>query len=88
LHGLNGFFGLPPRMTATQIALSFFGGIAFYVGRMSTGSLVICMVLHAAWDFGSLGIQATERTPRPIQLVLMACAYVGSVVAVWPIVFA
>lgn len=86
LHGLNGFFGQSPRMTATQIVLAFVAGSAFYVTRMSTGSLVLCMVLHAAWDFGIFGEQATGAAPRPVQAVLTLVAYAAGLVAIWPVV--
>ena len=50
--------------------LAFFAGSALYVTVMSTGSLLVAMVLHALWDFGTLGILATERQQKPLAGVL------------------
>ena len=33
---------------------------------MTTGSLIVAMVLHALWDFGTLGILATDRQQKPL----------------------
>ena len=44
------------------------------------------MLLHAAWDFGTLGLQATERGQKPaaglIGLLAFAVAIVSMVVIV------
>lgn len=88
LHALNGFFGQPWRFTAAQLVLSFLGGCAFYATRMTTGSLVVCMVLHALWDFGTLGTNATGSKPKPLQLVLVPLAYLAGVAAVWGVLTA
>ena len=39
---------------------------------MTTGSLVVAMVLHALWDFGLLGTGATGRAVRLAQAVAVA----------------
>ena len=44
------------------------------------------MVLHAAWDFATLGLSATGRTPTPAQLGLTVLTYVAALAAVWPVV--
>ena len=71
LHVLNGFFGLPAAGTAVQVVLAFLGGTAFFVTFMATGSLLVCALLHAAWDFGTLGRTATGRTAGGAQVVLL-----------------
>ena len=86
LHAINGFVGLPWPSVAGQLVLSFLGGVAFYVTLFATGSLVVGMVLHAAWDFATLGMAASGRTPKPAQLGLMLLTYVAAVAAVWPVV--
>lgn len=88
LHALNGFFGMPWRLTLVQLGLTFLGGSAFYVTRMTTGSLVVCMLLHALWDFATLGETATGAKPRPLQLGLTLLAYIVGVAAVWPVITA
>ena len=55
---------------------------------MTTGSLIVAMVLHALWDFGTLGILATDRQQRPVAGILalatflIAAGAVGFVLAV------
>lgn len=87
LHGINAVFGLTVRQTAAQIGLTFVAGTALYVGRMATGSLVICMVLHAGWDFAVLGNTATDRKPRLAQLLLTVSVYLAGLIALWPVIF-
>lgn len=70
LHAMNVLFGQPGRTTVLQLVLAFFAGSALYVTVMSTGSLLVAMVLHALWDFGTLGILATERQQKPLAGVL------------------
>jgi membrane protease YdiL (CAAX protease family) len=86
LHAINGFVGLPWDGVARQLGLSFIGGVAFYVTLMATGSLLVGMVLHAAWDFAVLGMAATGRTARPAQLVLVLLTYVAALAAAWPVI--
>ena len=66
-----------------QLGLTFVGGAAFYVTRMTTGSLVVAMLLHALWDFGLLGTSATGRTVRPAQAVAVGAMYLTGLVALW-----
>ncbi len=67
LHAVNALFGLPPQAMLVQLVMSFLGGTAFFVTLMTTGSLLTGVVLHALWDFATLGQQATGRTPgRPV----------------------
>jgi membrane protease YdiL (CAAX protease family) len=86
LHAINGFVGLSWSAVGLQLVLSFVGGVAFYVTLFSTGLLVVGMVLHAAWDFATLGLSATGRTPTPAQLGLTVLTYVAALAAVWPVV--
>jgi len=88
LHAINGFFGMPWGGVAAQLGLTLVAGTALYVGRMSTGSLVVCMVLHAAWDLATLGAAATGTKPRPFQLALVLLTYVAGIVAIWPVLSA
>lgn len=83
VHAMNAFFGQTVRQTLVQLGLSFVAGAAFYVTRMTTGSLVLCMVLHAVWDFGLLGTAATGRSVRPVQAAAVGATYVLGLVALW-----
>jgi hypothetical protein len=57
---MNALFGQSVRATAAQLASSFVAGTALYITLMTTGTLIVGMVLHALWDFGTLGILATD----------------------------
>ena len=55
-------------------------GAGFYAVRMSTGMLVVCMLLHALWDFATLGQTATARQQKPaVGLLGFATLLVGLV---------
>ena len=81
LHAMNVLFGQPARTTLVQLVMAFFAGSALYVTVMSTGSLLVAMVLHALWDFGTFGILATERQQKPLVGLLALAVLALSVVA-------
>jgi membrane protease YdiL (CAAX protease family) len=83
VHAMNGLYGQSWRQTGVQLALTFVAGAAFYVTRMTTGSLVVAMVLHAVWDFGLLGTRATGRELRPAQAAAVAAVYLSGIGSVW-----
>jgi membrane protease YdiL (CAAX protease family) len=84
LHGINAFFGQSLPTTVVQVVTATCAGAALYSVRMSTGSLVVCMLLHALWDFGTLGQAATGREQKPaIGLLGLATYVVGLVAAVF-----
>lgn len=83
VHAMNVLFGQSRLQTLTQLGLTFVAGAAFYVTRMTTGSLVVAMLVHALWDFGLLGTKATGREVRPAQLVAVAATYVAGLAAFW-----
>lgn len=51
IHGLNLITGQGLGDTAVQIGFAFVFGSVLYVVRRATGLLVVCMLLHAFWDF-------------------------------------
>jgi len=80
LHGINAFFGQSVRTTVVQLVMATVMGAAFYAVRMSTGTLVVCMLLHALWDFATLGQTATDRAQKPAAgLIAFATFGVGLV---------
>lgn len=83
VHAMNGLFGQSWKQTGAQLVLTLVAGAAFYVTRMTTGSLVVAMLLHAVWDFGLLGTRATGRELRPAQAVAVAAVYLTGIVSVW-----
>jgi uncharacterized protein len=83
LHGINAFFGQSMKTTITQIVMAFIAGTALYVTRLTTGTLLVGIVLHAMWDFGTLGITATERQQKPLAGLLALVLYVAALVSIW-----
>lgn len=68
------------------MALTFVAGSAFFVMRLSTGTLLVGIVLHAVWDFATLGAAATGRTPKPATLVAVGLCYLATLAAIVAIV--
>jgi membrane protease YdiL (CAAX protease family) len=81
LHGINALFGQSLRLTVTQVLMATVVGAALYSTRMSTGTLIACMLLHALWDFGTLGQSATGRAQRPVIGILALVTYAAGLVA-------
>jgi len=61
-------------------------GTVVYVTLMTTGTLIVAMVLHAMWDFGTLGILATDRQQRPVAGLLALASLAVGIVSVWFVV--
>ena len=51
IHALNAVFGQSLGDTVQQILIAFLAGSVLYVTRRVTGTLVVCMLLHAWIDF-------------------------------------
>ena len=68
-----------------QVGMAFVSGTALFVSLMATGSLLVCVLLHAFWDLGTLGTTATGRSPGPAQVVAAGVAEVAGVAALWPV---
>jgi membrane protease YdiL (CAAX protease family) len=86
LHAMNALFGQSMRTTVVQIVAAFAAGTALYVTLMSTGTLIAGMLLHAAWDFGTLGILATDSKQKPLAGVLSLATFVVALGSVWFVV--
>jgi membrane protease YdiL (CAAX protease family) len=53
LHGVNVILGQGAVATVRQVLFAFVIGSVFYAIRRISGTIVIPMVIHALWDFGS-----------------------------------
>jgi hypothetical protein len=53
LHGVNLVLGQGAVLTVRQVIFAFVLGSIFYAIRRISGTIVVVMVLHALWDFGS-----------------------------------
>lgn len=62
--------------------MAFAAGTAFYISLMTTGTLLVPMLLHALWDFGTLGMLATQRPQKPIAGILGLSTFALSLVTV------
>jgi hypothetical protein len=80
-HGVNLFFGQGLGPTALQVVLAIAFGSAMYVCRVS-GTLVLCMALHALWDFtgfvreGPEGVLTTTAIGGSVSTLLKVAAIV------------
>ena len=53
LHGVNLILGQGAMLTIRQFFFAFVLGSVFYAIRRISGTIVVVMVLHALWDFGT-----------------------------------
>ena len=83
LHGINAFFGQSAKVTITQMVMTLAAGTALYVIRLSTGTLITGILLHALWDFGTLGLTATKRPQKPIGGLLAFAMFGVALVGIW-----
>ena len=87
LHAMNALFGQSAKLTVTQTVMAFAAGTAFYISLMTTGTLLVPMLLHALWDFGTLGLLASDRPQKQIAgliglaMFVLSFASVGFVIA-------
>ncbi|WP_185022665.1 CPBP family intramembrane glutamic endopeptidase [Curtobacterium sp. PhB115] len=59
LHLLNALAGAGIGPTLIQVVFAASFGSTLYLARRLTGSLLVPVLLHAFWDFGSIGYSAT-----------------------------
>ena len=70
IHALNAFFGQSIGSTIQQIVFAFLAGSVFYITRRVSGTLILCMVLHAWVDFTTLGFgEAAADAESPFTLL-------------------
>ncbi len=62
LHGVNLVLGQGAVPTIRQFLFAFVLGSVFYAIRRITGTIVVIMVLHALWDFGTFTHVAGKAT--------------------------
>lgn len=62
LHGVNLVLGQGAVPTIRQFFFAFILGSVFYAIRRISGTIVVVMVLHALWDFGSFSHVAGKAT--------------------------
>ena len=87
IHALNAVFGQSLGSTVQQILLAFLAGSVLYVIRRVSGTLALCMLLHAWIDFTTLAFSdATIDAESPfaalagLQWLAFLLALIGVVV--------
>jgi membrane protease YdiL (CAAX protease family) len=77
LHGVNVVLGQGAGPTVRQVIFAFVIGSVFYSIRRISGTLIIPMVIHALWDFGSFSHVAGKATGVATGNVDLAAAGMG-----------
>ena len=65
LHLLNALAGAALGSTLVQVLFAASFGSTLYLARRLTGNLLLPVLLHASWDFGSIGVSATTDVHDP-----------------------
>lgn len=63
LHLLNVLAGAALGTTVLQVVFAMSFGSTLYLARRFSRTLVVPVLLHGLWDFGSIGVQATGLDP-------------------------
>lgn len=81
LHATNAFFGIG-AMALIQVALAFCVGTGLYLLRRFSGTLLLPMLVHAAWDFSTLTSGLDGVPSGALSFAMMAATYLLSLVFV------
>ena len=71
LHLLNALAGASLGATLVQVVFAASFGSTLYVAPRLTGNLLLPVLLHAFWDFGSIALSATTDVRDPSKLALV-----------------
>ena len=71
LHLLNALAGAGLGATLVQVVFAASFGSTLYVARRLTGNLLLPVLLHAFWDFGSIALSATSDVHDLSKLALV-----------------
>lgn len=88
IHAVNLAFGQSLGSTVQQIALAFLAGSVFYVTRRVSGTLVLCMLLHAWIDFTTFAFAdaaAAAESPATILGLAQFAAFVLALAGVYAV---
>lgn len=66
LHLLNALAGADLGTTLLQVLFAASFGSVLYVARRMSRTIVVPVLMHALWDFGSIGVQATGFDPESL----------------------
>ena len=82
LHATNAFFGVGP-LALVQVVLAFCVGSGLYLLRRLGGTLLLPMLVHAAWDFSTLASGLDADPPGAVAFAFMASTWVLSLLLVF-----
>lgn len=73
VHALNVFFGQSIGSTFQQIVIAFVAGSVLYITRRLSGTLIVCIVLHAWIDFTTFAFSdAATKAESPFGILGVA----------------
>ena len=81
IHALNAFFGQSIGSTIQQIVFAFLAGSVFYMTRRVSGTLILCMLLHAWIDFTTLGFSTAAADAKSPFTILGFAQYAAFLLA-------
>jgi len=81
MHATNAFFGIG-AIALVQVLLAFCVGSGFYLLRRLSGSLLLPMLVHAAWDFSVFAYEAAPAHAAPERMLFIVACYVMSLLLV------
>ena len=82
MHLPNGFFGAGFVASSAQVGFAFLAGSGFYLIRRISGTLLIPMIIHGAWDFASLTHLVSGGSASVLKYPFQIGTYLLSIVLV------
>ena len=82
IHAVNVFFGQAIGTTVQQIVFAFLAGTVFYMTRRVSGTLIVCMLLHAWIDFTTFAFSDAATKAESPFLVLGFAQWIAFILAI------
>jgi len=82
IHAVNVFFGQSIGSTVQQIVFAFLAGTVFYITRRVSGTLVLCMLLHAWIDFTTFAFSDAASGAESPFVILGFAQWIAFILAI------